>query len=138
VRIVLDTNVLVSGLLAPFGPPSEILRMVSSGEITLCLDARVLSEYADVLARPRFDFDQDDVAALLDFVSHSGMTVAASPLAAALPDPDDEPFLEIALAGGAEFLVTGNGSHFPADLCQGVHVVSPAQFLKSYREERSA
>ena len=111
--------------------------MVSSGELTLCLDARLLSEYAEVLARHRFGFDQDAVAALLDFIGHAGQTVAASPLPAPLPDPDDEPFVEIALTCGAEYLVSGNRGHFPDSLCQGVAVVSPAEFMTAYREKRS-
>ncbi len=133
-RIVLDTNVLVAGLLSPFGPPGEIVRMVSSGELTLCLDARVLSEYAEVLRRPKFGFDEDAVAALLDYVEYRGLMVASSPLPEALPDTDDEPFLEIALACGAEYLVTGNLVHFPETLCCGVTVVSPAEFVSAYRE----
>lgn len=52
-RIVLDTNVLVAGLLSPFGPCGEIVRMVSSGEPALCFDARILSEVNDVLKRPK-------------------------------------------------------------------------------------
>jgi predicted nucleic acid-binding protein len=112
--------------------------MVSSGELTLCLDARLLSEYAEVLARPRFGLDQDAVAALLDFIGHAGQTVAASPLPTPLPDPDDEPFVEIALAGGAEYLVSGNRIHFPDSLCRGVAVVSPAEFLTAYRAQLSS
>lgn len=53
-RIVLDTNVLVAGLLAPFGPCGpcdEIVRMVSSDELVLSLDARTLTEYEEVLGR---------------------------------------------------------------------------------------
>ena len=57
-RIVLDTNVLVSGLLSPHRPPGEIVRLVSGGLVSLCLDARIVAEYRDVLARPRFGFDQ--------------------------------------------------------------------------------
>ena len=136
-RIVLDTNVLVAGLLSPFGPPGEIVRMVSSGELTLCLDARVLSEYAEVLGRPRFGFDEDAVAALLDYMEYRGLVVASSPLPEALPDSDDEPFLEIALACGAEYLVTGNRAHFPEALCRGATVVSPAEFVAAYRERRA-
>ena len=45
-KIVLDTNVLVAGLLSPFGPCGEIVRMVSSGEVTLCFDALILAEYS--------------------------------------------------------------------------------------------
>jgi predicted nucleic acid-binding protein len=53
-----------------------------------------------------------------------------------LPDPDDEPFLEVAFSGGAEYLVTANQAHFPSDLFRGIKVVSPSDFLKHYRKER--
>lgn len=52
------------------------------------------------------------------------------PLSASLPDPDDEPFLEIAISANADYLVTGNAVHFPPELRQGVEVVSPSDFLK--------
>jgi putative PIN family toxin of toxin-antitoxin system len=133
-RIVLDTNVLVSSLLSPFSPPAQMVRMVTSGVLTLCLDARLLTEYDEVLGREKFQFDPDAVAALLDYVVFPGHTVASSPLPAPLPDPKDEAFLEIALAGGAEYLVTGNGAHFPETLCEGVRVVSPAGFLAAWRQ----
>lgn len=136
-RIVLDTNVLVSGLLSPFGSPGVIVRMASSAEITLCLDARILSEYEEVLARPKFGFDADLVTALLDFIDLSGRTTASSPLLRRLPDSQDEPFLEVALACGAECLVTGNLAHFPADCTEGVLVLSPSEFVEEYRRRRS-
>jgi putative PIN family toxin of toxin-antitoxin system len=129
-KIVLDTNVLVAGLLSPFGPCGDIIRMVSSGALTLCIDARVLLEYGEVLERPKFGFDQDKVAALLDYISHHGQVVASTPLARSLPDEDDAPFLEIALSAGVDFLVTGNSIHFPSECCQGISVVSPSDFLK--------
>ena len=137
-RIVLDTNVLVSGLLSPFGPPGEIVRMVSSGAVVLCLDARVLAEYDDVLARPRFGFDPDSVAALLDYIDFRSEVVASEPLEQCLPDPDDEPFLEVAAACGADCLVTGNLAHFPSDMRAGVTVLSPAQFMDGLRAQSRA
>ena len=134
-NIVLDTNVLVAGLLSPFGPCGEIVRMVSSGELTLCLDARIISEYGEVLKRPKFRFAEDKVEASLDFVVLSGRTVASSPLRKPLPDPADEPFLEVAIAGRAECLVTGNRVHFPARLRQRVKVFSPREFPTHYRKQ---
>jgi uncharacterized protein len=122
-RIVLDTTVLVSGLLSPFGPPGEIVRLVSSGVVTLCLDARILSEYDEVLARLRFGFGHDSVAALLDYLSVASETAAAEPLPVRLPDRDDEPLLEVALACGAECLVTGNLAHYPVAARAGVAVL---------------
>lgn len=132
-NIVLDTNVLVAGLLSPFGPCGEIVRMVSSGELTLSLDARILSEYLVVLDRPKFNFDKDKVAALLDHIEHSGLIVASSPLFQSLPDIDDEPFLEVAIAARAICIVTVNQVHFPTELCQGATVFSPNQFLAFYK-----
>lgn len=137
-RIVLDTNVLVSGLLSPFGPPGEIVRMVSSGAVALCVDARILAEYDAVLARPRFGFDPDSVAALLDYIDVRSEVVASEPLKQRLPDPDDEPFLEVAAACGADCLVTGNLAHFPSDDRAGVTVLSPAQFMDGLRAEGRA
>lgn len=135
-NIVLDTNVLVSGLLSPFGPCAEILRMVSSAELTLSFDARIISEYKDVLIRPKFRFDRDKIDALMDHILHRGLMVASSPLPHSLPDMDDEPFLEVALSAKAACIITGNRIHFPADLCCGVKVFSPADFLKFYKKQR--
>ena len=131
-KIVLDTNVIVSGLLSPFSPCGEIVRMVSAGKLQLCLDARLLSEYSAVLHRPRFNFDAELVSALLDHVAHSGFLVAGSPLTLSLPDSDDAPFLEVALAGRAEHLVTGNIRHFPSQLRGGMSVLTPKDFIKQY------
>lgn len=136
-NIVLDTNVLVAGLLSPFGPCGEIVRMVSSGELTLSFDARILTEYEEVLARPKFKFEKDKITALLEHVEHRGHTVASSPLPHSLPDLDDEPFLEVAIAAQAACLVTGNQVHFPDDLCQGVKVLSPSEFPAFYKKQRT-
>ena len=134
-RIVLDTNVLVAGLLAPFGPCGEIVRMVSSGELVLSFDARILTEYEEVLGRRKFRFEKHRVDALLIFIKHRGSIVASSPLSQSLPDSDDEPFVEVALAAQAACLVTGNKVHFPADLCQGLSVYSPSEFLAFYKKQ---
>lgn len=129
-KIVLDTNVLVAGLISPFGSCGDIVRMVFSGNLTLCVDARILSEYREVLQRPKFKFDHDKVAAILDYIERHGWAVTSAPCSLSLPDPDDEPFVEIAVSGGADFLITGNVAHFPSEMCQGVKVLSPAGFLK--------
>lgn len=134
-KIVLDTNVLVSGLLSPFRAPGEIVRMTSAGLLQLCHDARIISEYHQVLLRPKFGFDQTQISALLDQIQACGQIVASKPLDQPLPDPDDEPFLEVTLAGSASCLVTGNLKDYPAALRQGVKVLTPLDFLKFYRTE---
>jgi putative PIN family toxin of toxin-antitoxin system len=137
-KIVLDTKVLVAGLLSPFGPCAQIVRMVSAGDLILCLDARILSEYDEVLRRPKFRFRVDRVAALLDYFEHSGTIVSASPLSDLLPDPGDQPFLEVALAVPAVCLVTGNHAHFPRSSCHSMKVFSPSEFLTFWRKQRPA
>jgi len=132
--IVLDTNVLVSGLLSPHGAPAAIVRMVAAGTLTLCVDARVLVEYAQVLARPRFGFAPDRVSALLDLIAAEAIHVAPDPLGVRLPDPDDEPFLEAALSGEAACLVPGNLAHFPPAARAGATVLSPTQFVELMRD----
>jgi predicted nucleic acid-binding protein len=62
--------------------------------------------------------------------------VASSPLHYSLPDPDDEPFLKVAIAGKAVCLVIGNASHFPAKRCQGQRVLSPSKFLTFYKKQQ--
>ena len=137
-KVVLDTNVLVAGLLSPFGPCGDIVRMVSSGGLTLCIDARVLSEYREVLGRPKFNFDHSKIATILDYIERSGWVVSSTPLPVSLPDPDDGPFLEIAVSGGADYLITGNSAHFPQESCLGIKVVSPADFLKrGFKRQKS-
>ncbi len=133
-RIVLDTNVLVSGMLAPYGPPGEIVRLVATGDLSLCYDVRILAEYREVLLRPAFPFGIDQVEASLEQIESSGELVGARPLSPSLPDPDDDMFLAAAIAGRAEYLVTGNLRHYPAESHQGVKVISPAEFLERYRQ----
>jgi putative PIN family toxin of toxin-antitoxin system len=135
--IVIDTNVLVAGLLSPFGACGEIVRMVSAGELTLSFDARILSEYNEVLRRPMFGFEEKKVASFLDYISHSGRPVASLPLIHSLPDPDDEPFLEVTLASGSVCLVTGNRKHFPSERCRGVKIFSPPEFLIFFKDQQA-
>ncbi len=132
-KIVLDTNVIVSGLLNPHGKPGTILQMVISKAVTICYDARIITEYRDVLLRPKFPIDEAEVDAILEQIEAAGHLVVTSPLPQNLPDPYDEPFLEVALAGGAECLVTGNIRHYPEDRRRGMKVVSPAEFVELYR-----
>jgi len=134
VKVVVDTNVLVAGLLSPFGPPGEILRMVASGTLRLCFDARILTEYEEVLARPKFRFNAEQTLALMEHIQAEGFSVAGNPLTVRLPDPSDEPFLESAIAGTADCLITGNTRHFPPARRQGMTILSPREFLDYYRK----
>ena len=135
-NVVVDTNVLVAGLLSPFGPPGEIVRMIAAGMLCVHYDARILMEYDEVLARPRFKFNPEYIQVLLDQIKAEGLSVAGRPLPTRLPDPTDEPFLETALAGKADCLITGNTKHFPFGKRQGIVVLSPREFLDRYRKRQ--
>ena len=132
--IVLDPNVLVSGLLTPFGSSGEIVRMVSTGKLILEYDSRILLEYQEVLNRSKFQFDKDQIGSLIDYIRKNGRAVSPGPLIEHLPDPDDAPFLEVAIEGKAEYLVTGNKVHYPKRFREGIKVLSPTEFINIYRK----
>ena len=130
-RIVLDTNVLVSALLSPHGPPGRVLDLLLAGQLVLLADDRILGEYDEVLARPKFGFSAHDVAEVLTYLRTTCERVLAARFDVTLSDDGDLPFLEVAITGEAEALVTGNTRHFvPVRGTHSVAVVSPAEFLQ--------
>lgn len=131
-KIVLDTNVLVSALLRPDSIPGRIVDLVLAEQVMLVLDHRIFAEYHSVLIRPDFPFSPDQVGALLEFVWRAGEMVDASPLPIHLPDPDDVMFIEAAVSAVADALVTGNLKHFPASQCHGVRVLTPREWLDAW------
>jgi putative PIN family toxin of toxin-antitoxin system len=134
-KIVLDTNIIVSGLLQSYGNPAQVLALVLSGAVEVCHDNRILAEYAEVLARPRFKFNPRRVREMLNKIETDGLAIDASEESNLnLPDTDDEPFLAVALAASADFLVTGNLADYPPDKRRGCAVVSPAAFMEHWRK----
>ena len=126
-NVVLDTNVLVSALLTPHGPPARVLDLALSGSVRVAYDDRILDEYRSVLRRERFRFDPAAVADLLAYLQSSGLHVTAPPQSPLRADASDQAFFEVAMAG-ADALITGNLKHFP--LTAGhASVISPARFL---------
>ena len=76
IRAVIDTNVLVSGLLSPAGNEALILLAIHQGLVHPCFSEEILEEYAAVLARPKFSFPPDEIAAVL---AMSGRTAIPAP-----------------------------------------------------------
>ena len=135
-RVVVDSNVLVSAMLSPHAPPAQVVRLALQGDLGLFHDHRILAEYREVLSRPKFDFDAEDVRALLEGIDWIGETIFASPLSLELPDSDDLPFLEVAAAAGADALVTGNSRHYrPAKGRHGVRICTPRQLMDLLAKE---
>ena len=128
-KVVVDTNVLVSGLINPSGNPAQIVGLVLSGKLTVLYDNRIVAEYREVLNRAKFGFSQEAVGALLDFVATEGEYVVAQPQAVKIEQPDDAVFYDVAVSGEASYLITGNPKHFP----NRSNITTPTEFLRRYR-----
>lgn len=134
-NVVLDTNVVVSAALhvrngsAFFSPPSVCLELALLERVTLIASNELLAEYEEVLLRPKFGFSPKHVHMLLDDIRH--VALLKTPLTIPtriVRDPDDVHIFGCALAGHADFLITGNIRHFLAHH-KGVSVVTPAAFV---------
>ena len=128
-RLVLDTNLLVSALLKPGSVPDRLLTLIWEGAAIVLYDARITDEYRSVLARSKFrSIDRariDEVFAQL--LAHGEEIADAREWTAAMRDDDDRIFVEVALAGLADAIVTGNLKDYPRD--QGFEVLPPATML---------
>jgi len=132
---VIDTNVIVSGLLNPYNPPGRIVDLILSNLIQAVYDDRVLAEYGQVLSRSKFGFKKSEVTDFLSHVQRTGTHVTATPLRGLdyqrIRDKDDLPFVEVAAAGAAKIIITGNAAHFRfiRDNPWGIKILSPAKFM---------
>ena len=129
IRAVIDTNVLVSGLLSPAGNEALLLLAIHQGLVRPCLSGDILDEYARVLARPRFAFPPDETGALLAMLREWGELFQPQGAPATSPDPADTKFLQCAAAAQAEFLVTGNKRDFPHSPYGPTQVVNAGELL---------
>jgi len=128
VRAILDTNVVVSALLKIGGLEALILDLALSARYDLAVSTALLSEYSEVLQRPRFGLDPRKVAGSLRRIRAAALHVEPRIEVHAARDPDDNMVLECALAGRADYLVTGNTRHFPNEF-QGTSIIHPRRFL---------
>ena len=129
-RIVLDTNIVISAVLTRDGLESKILRHALSGEFRLYASIPILNEYFEVLRRPKFRFSEAAVQQVIDGIEFVATVVAPRRSLKICSDPGDNMFLECAEASHAEYLITGNLQHFPA-AWKSTRVVSSRQFLIS-------
>jgi putative PIN family toxin of toxin-antitoxin system len=126
----MDTNVLVSALITPFGNAARILDMVIRGDLRLLYDDRIISEFREVLLRPKFGFAPGDVETLLDYFETDSVKITPSLINEPLVAKDDIPFLEEAISGKADVLITGNRRHFQTKSKRSLKIMSPEEFLK--------
>ena len=112
-KAVIDTNVLVSGLLNRRGSEAAVLFAAADNKLTWCVSLAILAEYETVLKRPKFShLPPALISAFLQLAAGGELVEPAFKLAVS-PHPDDNRFLECAEKAGAQFLVTGNLRHFP-------------------------
>jgi putative PIN family toxin of toxin-antitoxin system len=129
-RVVLDTNVVVSAMLATSGNEARVLDLVFAGRLIACITKEVLAEYDEVLHRPRFrSLTEAQIHATLEGLAQGEMIRPGFSLTVS-PDAKDNRFLECADAAEADFLVTGNRRHFPA-LWKNTRIVNARELLEA-------
>ena len=112
-KAVLDTNVLVSGLLSHAGPPARLLDAIETGLLIPVFSEPILFEYLDVLLRPKFQFEKENIAMLMEALYLSGILVDDLEIdTSEFNDLRDVPFYAAAIQENS-VLITGNLKHFP-------------------------
>ncbi len=111
-RIVLDTNILISACWKPGGNES---RVVTLAGVTVCISDALEAEYRDVARRKKFAKQRECLEALIDAIVAAAYRVQPAQTCVACSDPDDNLLLDCALAAEAQYVVTGNLRHFPAE-----------------------
>jgi putative PIN family toxin of toxin-antitoxin system len=131
---VIDTNVLMSALLSSEGPPGIVLGLAFRGLIVPVFNRAILLEYERVLRRPRFSFEEAEIAATLRKIEDFGRETQDGFWPEPLPDSDDGKFLVAAAATEAN-LITGSLRDFPAPARRHVRVMTPRQFVDTFANE---
>ncbi|MFA6107081.1 MAG: putative toxin-antitoxin system toxin component, PIN family [Patescibacteria group bacterium] len=129
-KVVLDTNIIVSAMHRNEGSPALIVSSVLNGKLKLCLSDEIFSEYAGVLNRPRFRYlDRPAVKKVLAQLNKKSLRVCPKETIDIIKDdPEDNKFLECATEARADFLITGNKKHFPFSKFGKTAVMSPGEF----------
>jgi putative PIN family toxin of toxin-antitoxin system len=134
IRVVLDTNILVSALLQPESLPARVfLTALAAGKARLCVSGDVYAEYEEVIRRPKFNRSEGVIEMALRAIRQNGFWVKPSEKVRTCFDPDDDIFLECSQAARAHYLVTGNLKDFPTKWA-GTEVVTARQFLDALPE----
>lgn len=137
VDIVLDTNVLFSGLYSQHGASYALLSEIGRGKFDLHVSVPLLFEYEDVLKRnlSELRLSEKDIDDTLEFIcSASTPQVLYFSWRPCLSDPGDEMILELAIAANARYIVTHNVRHFQRLHGFNVRAIRPVDFLKILEE----
>ena len=129
IRIVLDTNIVVSALLSSAGFEDRVVKLALRGHVQLYVSLPIITEYYRVLSSPKFGFSKSEVRRILTRIHNCGHTVRPMRTLTKCQHEEDNRFLECAEVGGADFLVTGNARHFPKDY-KTTKIVNARQLLE--------
>jgi putative PIN family toxin of toxin-antitoxin system len=132
-RAVVDTGVLVSALIRRQGTTGEVLRALRDGRFALIYTTPILVEIIDVLGRDpfrtKYHIEPEDINALVNLVRLRGELVVRGRTVKVCRDPADDKFLEAALAGQADAIVSGDADLLVLNPFEGIPVLRPAEFL---------
>jgi uncharacterized protein len=132
VKVVLDTNVLVSGILFT-GPPHQVLLAWSAGRFELVFSSDIHEEYRRVASELQHQFPRIDLEAALDLVLVNAHAFPPAALDGRVcTDPDDDKFLACALASGAGTIVSGDRHLLSVSGYRGIEVLRPRAFVERY------
>jgi len=134
-RVVLDTNTLVSALLF-HGTASRLIPLWQSGRMTLLISGPILEEYLRVLAFPKFRVTDQEIRGLIEEEVLPFVETVKPPRRLLHPcrDPEDAKFLECAVAGRARYLVTGDQDLRVLGTYRRVSILTVGEFLETIRQ----
>lgn len=136
-RAVLDTNVLISAVIAT-GVPHKLLVKGFNQEYQIVVSVETLTEFRETLLKypERFHMDEDDVQTEVETIRYFAEFVnPQEDITAVEDDPDDDKFLEAAVAGDVEYLVSGDGHLLSLDSFRGIDIVEPRTFYERIEDE---
>jgi putative PIN family toxin of toxin-antitoxin system len=128
-RLVVDTNVLVSAALKPDGLQQIVFLIAITKPARLYVSKPILDEYVDVLARPELGIRKGARMQLMQLVKNRSHLVTPRQRLQVTSDPDDNIFVECADSARADYLITGNRRHFPR-FWKATKIVSPREFIE--------
>jgi len=132
VKVVLDTNVFISGVFFS-GPPYRILKAWRDGKIQIVVSPDILEEYQHVGETHANQFPEIDLHPILDLLTLNAEIVPSERLAEPVcRDPDDDKFLACALTSGAKYITSGDKDLLTVSRCEGFEVLSPRRFVDDY------
>jgi putative PIN family toxin of toxin-antitoxin system len=137
-RAVIDTNIMVRAMLNPAGSVGPVVDFLRDGHYLLLYSQATLNELIDVLGRPRmvqrYGVNADETAALCALVIRRGESVSPAQAVTACRDQKDNKFLEVAVSGRADVIVTGDEDLRVLDPFEGIPIIQSSEFLRLVRQ----